>query len=510
MIKSRLFLVGCFIFFSVGLNAQYHISKKAVFGGNGDDRPQQVLPIENNSVIGFGYTSTQTTESNGGYDLWAFELDDTLGLVWQKMYGTSSDEKFSHVVSFDQQHLLIGTIDTFGGTVSEHFGETDAWLLMLDNQGNLLWEKTIGNAGENEISKAVITENNDLFLVGTTDSDELMGNGEKDIWLVKMDLEGNILWEQTYGSTLIDEGQDIVEFPAGTGNIAISGYIRSNDGDVTENIGSKDIWVAYLDADGNLLDNQTYGGDKADVPTKMLVLPNNGLAVIGQTQSDWGIDEKGSGDLLLVLIDEDENSPTYSVFGGNGLDGPQDMILNEQGNLVIVGETFSLNGDIDFFYLKEDLWFSEVSLQGELLKSIVLGGDNYDAGFSVVETEPSKYLICAYTDSINGDLSGKTAPAPPHGNHSAWVFLLEPFMTGIEPINNAANANWFFHNNQLKSTQGNNTKTTFQVFNESGQIVLSKQTYATHLDLNDLPLGVYFVEISANNQRQQLKVVIGL
>lgn len=494
------------------LNGQYTIYLQNIFGGAGDDRPNQLVESTDDTYIGFGYSSTVTSTSDGGYDFWIFELDDTLGLNWQQHYGTSNDDELRGGATVDNNWLLVGIVDTLGETVSQHFGGKDAWFLMVDENGEFLWEKTLGTANDDEINEVIATAGGDFLAIGTRESDEQLGNGEKDIWLVKLDATGTVLWERTYGSTLNDEGIDIIEFPENSGNYALCGYVRAADGDVSNHNGSKDYWVAKVDGDGNLLENHAYGGDKADVPSQMIALPDGGLAIVGETFSEFeGFTEnKGSGDFLIAVIDENAEA-NYTVLGGSSLDAPKDMILNDAGNLVVVGETFSMDGDISFFYLLVDIWFCEISLDGEVLRNEILGGNKYDTGFSVIETDPGSYLISGYTDSVDGDLAGKKSP--PHGNHFAWAFVMNPFSTSLPSIENTNNPTWSFQNNYLikslsDNSFSNNNQTQIRIYNETGQLIESHQTNDAQFGLRHLPLGVYIVEISESSYKQRIKIFV--
>ena len=132
-----------FVFFlllltnAIPVNGQYTVSLQNIFGGAGDDRPNQLVQGDDHNHKGFGYSSTVTSTSNGGYDFWTFELDDTLGLKWQTYYGSPNDDELRGGATFDGNWLLVGIVDTIGGTVSQHFGGKDAWFLMVDDNGEL-------------------------------------------------------------------------------------------------------------------------------------------------------------------------------------------------------------------------------------------------------------------------------------------------------------------------------------------------------------------------------------
>ena len=154
--------------------------------------------------------------------------------------------------SFISQTSDDGFIIT-GSTQSKGAGKSDLWLLKLNNEGNIVWDKTFG--GSNHDAGACVLETSDggFMIVGRTQS---FGNGGKDIWLIKTDSEGNKEWSKTYGSKGLDEGSYIIE--TNNGNYIVTGNF--SPGNSTSTVGS-DIFVMMVNNTGDRIWSKTFGGD---------------------------------------------------------------------------------------------------------------------------------------------------------------------------------------------------------------------------------------------------------
>ena len=127
-------------------------------------------------------------------------------------------------------------------------------------------------------------------------------SGEKFFWLIKIDTDGNLLWQKTYGGSGFDVARDISTTQ--DNGFLISGSSRSSDGDVTKNNGQNDAWVLKIDANANLLWQKTVGGSNIDFAFDAVKLDDKSIIVVGETSSsNFGIVEnKGFADLLIFKI----------------------------------------------------------------------------------------------------------------------------------------------------------------------------------------------------------------
>ncbi|PIQ30553.1 MAG: hypothetical protein COW63_09640, partial [Bacteroidetes bacterium CG18_big_fil_WC_8_21_14_2_50_41_14] len=193
--------------------------------------------------------------------------------------------------------LMMGRIMEAGGDVSTYYGSNDLWLCKIDSIGNLEWEKTIGNEGLENAIKIKLTEQNTLLMTGGfTQSGGMItcdhqGTNYEDVWILELDLEGNILHQFSYGGNYDDMGWDIITTNDGYVFIAAT---NSNDGDVNGlhgepgNFAAYDIWICKVDFEGNLVWQRCLGGYGDDTPDYLTQTEDGGYIVIGLTNSDDG------------------------------------------------------------------------------------------------------------------------------------------------------------------------------------------------------------------------------
>jgi hypothetical protein len=151
---------------------------------------------------GFLLTGATASFGNGGYDLYLCKTDFSGNVLWQKTFGGALDEKGYAIVRQND-----GTIAICGSRQSGAPGNVaDAWLLKADGNGNLIWQKTYGGNGTDEAYSLLATPQGGFILAGYTDS---FGQGNGDMWIVKTDGEGTMLWNKTVGGANFDKGKKV-------------------------------------------------------------------------------------------------------------------------------------------------------------------------------------------------------------------------------------------------------------------------------------------------------------
>ena len=183
--------------------------------------------------------SGQFWEPGGNqYDFWVLKLDQNGNIEWQKTYGGGSwDIAFSTQQTTDGGYIVSGTTSSFGD------GLRDIWVLRLSPDGNIIWDKTYGGKGEeSEYFRHIPiepTSDGGYIVAGSTRS---FGAGEDDFWILKLNADGDITWQKTFGTgreeypTSIREMQDGTYRVTGTESLSVSG----------------DDWILILDAKGNI------------------------------------------------------------------------------------------------------------------------------------------------------------------------------------------------------------------------------------------------------------------
>ncbi|MCK9593687.1 MAG: PKD domain-containing protein [Methanoregula sp.] len=189
--------------------------------------------------------------NHGNYDYWVVKLDNSGNLLWQKcLGGTNIDYAYSIQQTGDGGYIVVGFAHSNDGNVTGSHGSADYWVVKLDNSGNLLWQKCLGGTNIDYAYSIQQTGDGGYIVVGYTRSNDgnVMGNhGESDYWVVKLDNSGNLLWQKCLGGTDYDDAFSVQQ--TADGGYIIAGETTSNNGNVYGNHGSSDYWVVKLNPD---------------------------------------------------------------------------------------------------------------------------------------------------------------------------------------------------------------------------------------------------------------------
>ena len=244
------------------------------------------------------------------------------------------------------------------GDVSGNHGDFDVWIVKLDQNGNVVWKTILGGALE-DLPNAIINSSDGGYVIAgqtqSLDGDVSNNHGTWDAWIVKIDGNGNKVWEKAFGGWTIETAFGIT--PTSDNGYIVAGYAVSNDGDVTENKGGSDAWIIKIDGNGNKLWQKTYGGSANDAASS-IIQNDQGYLVAAQTISNNGdvTATLGGGDAWIFQIDENGNILWQTAFGGTAGDGSTTIFPTSDGSYVLVGSTESTGGDIVGQHGKFDAW----------------------------------------------------------------------------------------------------------------------------------------------------------
>jgi len=228
-------------------------------GGQHSEFGRSIFETSSGDYLVGGYT-----DNFGSYDPWLLKLDPSNGNpIWQKTYGTSASE-----ILWSAQEAAGGTFIVSGSQANPSGSGHAAWVLNLDNSGNIVWQKSYAGGNYEEAHHAQQTADGGYIFVGETDS---FGAGDEDVLVVKLDALGNISWQKTYGGTDYDEGFYIQQTTDG-------GYVLTA-GTLSFGAGAEDLWILKLDENGNIDDPACpVGTSSLTVTNTSAVMTNLGSA----------------------------------------------------------------------------------------------------------------------------------------------------------------------------------------------------------------------------------------
>ena len=253
---------------------------------------------------GQGNAKSIATKHSGG-DYWAIKTDHTGTLEWSRFFGGSFTEVPSGVLETDAHNfIIVGSSDSNDFNISNSKGSYDFWIIKISTEGTLLWEKSFGGSEIDEAKAITRTNDGNFIIVGDTrsaDKNVSKNNGAADIWVLKVSSEGNILWEKTIGGTNFDAARAI--YKTQDNGFLIAGSSRSLDNDF-ENKGQNDALILKIDKNGNLLWQKIFGGSKIDFLYDVVELNNKWIIAVGESSSEDGDipENKGFSDGLIIQI----------------------------------------------------------------------------------------------------------------------------------------------------------------------------------------------------------------
>ena len=326
--------------------------------------------------------------STVGDDLWVIKTNEYGEMVWHKIFGAGGSRRdagyCAHQTS-DGGYIVVGFSEF-------HDPDGDVWLIKLDGNGNIVWNHLFGGKWEDIGYSVQQTSDGGYIIVGETMS---YGNGSEDVWLIKTDSDGNIVWNKTYGGKGMDIGYSVEQTSDG-------GYIITGG---THIVGSV-LWIIKTDNNGNMVWNKTFGGlDWLDVGYCVHQTKDNGFIIAGMTYS-YGA---GSSDAWLIKTDKDGNKEWDHTFGGGSWDWAQYVEETSDGGFILVGGTDSYSR-----YGDKDLWLIKTNQYGNKEWGRILGGKDDDRGYCVKEINDG-YIVAG---SKNLDYYGDW------GN--AWLLKIVP------------------------------------------------------------------------------------
>ena len=344
-------------------------------GGSKNESAQAIINTTDGGYAILGHAQSMdgdvTTKSNESYDYWLLKYDATNQLEWQKTYGGSADDRGADLIqTSDGGYVIVGKSKSNDFEVSENAGFDDFWVVKLDSNGSVYWENSFGFAGS-DVPYSIIQTNDDGYLLtGVLDVSASNGQGDRN----------SILSRHAGG----------------------------------------DYWVIKLNSNGVKQWSNYYGGSFTDTAYDAIQTEDDGYIIVGSSDSnDVDItNNKGTYDFWIIKISATGNLVWEKSFGGSEIDEAHAINKSADGNYLIAGDTRSSDLDISQNNGAADLWVIKITPEGTLLWEKTLGGSSFDVGRSVSKTQDNSFIISGSSRSTNASFSSNK------GQNDAWVIKL--------------------------------------------------------------------------------------
>jgi uncharacterized repeat protein (TIGR01451 family) len=362
------------------------------------------------------------------------------GIRWQQTLGASGYDQVSFTIKTNDNGLLVlGMTGSNDGGFSVH-GDLDLWVEKFTSDGISQWRKVIGGSLREEPSSFQYNTDGSIVVLGLTtssDGDITNQHGAVDIWVCKLDISGNLLWQKCFGGSNVDLPSTIIK--ATGGGYIFSGETESSNGDITLNRGGGDAWVVKIDETGAIVWQKTLGGTKSDGTDSdnnvldLIESPDGSILFCTETNSNDGnvIGYHGNGassatDIWLIKLSSVGDIIWNNCFGGIEADYGGSCKILPSGEIYLLGMTDS--PELPSFHdagsgIGSDIYFCRISSTGTLLLEKCFGGSTEDYSVNLLlNNGDGSCVIAGETESNDGDVVGHHG-AP--GNFDIWVFKID-------------------------------------------------------------------------------------
>ena len=301
-------------FWLAKLNASGEIQWEKSLGYAGSDSAFSVIQTQDNGYLISGVLDVSASNGAGnnranmkrhaGGDYWVIKLNPLGELEWSRYFGgTYSDTAYGAAQTQNGNYLIIGSSDSNDVDINNNKGSYDFWTIKLSSSGDLIWEKSFGGSEIDEAKAIAATNDGNFLIVGDTrsnDTDVSTNSGAADVWIIKINPEGELLWEKTFGGSSFDSVQAIHKTQ--NNEFIVAGNSRSTDGDLTKNNGQNDAWLFKINNQGTITFQSTVGGSAIDLLMDATELNDGKIIGVGNSNSsDFDVlENKGFTDLLII------------------------------------------------------------------------------------------------------------------------------------------------------------------------------------------------------------------
>lgn len=348
------------------------------YGGDFDDVAASIRKTGDRCYLVSGGTYTF---GYGDEDAWVMKLESDGTVAWERSYGGLTTEWFNPIRE-------TGT----GEYIAAGSSAGDVWVVKLDADGWILWQKVYGGADADYARSLECTRDGGYVITGSTES---FGSGLRSIWTLKLDAAGEVEWQKTYGDVYIDYAYAVTQ--TFDGGYAVAGGTESFGA------GGFDLWILRLDSGGSILWQKTYGGAENEYPASILETEDGRFLVVGASESFAA----GGLDAWLLLLDSNGGIVWQKAYGGGYHDFASAAVETNSGGFVVVGGTESFGAG------HTDAWVLRLTDEGTVVWEKTYGGDVNDQALSVQQTDAGGYIFAGTTESFGA------------GGEDAWIVKVD-------------------------------------------------------------------------------------
>jgi hypothetical protein len=477
--NKKFIFIGPLLLFIFGMlplvNDAQTITFQQIYQGNVDRSGRDVIQTSDG-----GYLLAAMTENSipGDSDMYIIKTNPYGDTLWTKTYGGNKPEyPYSALELGNGDYFILGYTDSYGA------GDYDLWLLRINSTGTVLWSKTYGDTGDDQGKEIIPTSDGNYLLAGRSNGP---GTADYDGLLIKIDPAGNELWKKFLGGTGYETIRSVAE--CSDGGFAFTGQTT------TWGSGNGDIWLAKTNSTGDLTWSKTFGGTNIDDGNGLVVNSDGSIVLTAETNSF------GSGlmDVQVLKTDDQGNQVWNKFYGGTNKDVSKTIVKTTDGGYFVGCISRS------FGWINPEMWLLKLDASGDLMWSRNYGSWDHEHCHSAKQTSDGGYIALGHTKSYGPFVK-------------IMLVKLDQFGTTDVPFISSANSqiNVFPNPTDGKiniELPENNSTCSYAITNMVGEIFANGNTPAGQqtmpIDLQNLQAGVYFLRMRSENHFSVTRIVL--
>ena len=341
------------------------------FGGNLDETARSI-EVTNDG----GYIFVGTTGPFNASDIILIKTDSGGNIEWEHIFDNQLRDRGNSVIQ-----TLDGGFIVAGSTYPEEQNYYDVWIIKTDQNGDIIWESTYGGEDNEHATSIIQLDDGSFVITGNTTS---YGSGLYDMWLFKINIDGNLIWDYAFGSEANDGAISLQQTL--DGGFIIAGWTELPGSDI-------DVLLVKTDQNGVIMWENTFDITDVERGNSVLQTDDCGYIIAGYTE----IAGSNNADALLIKVDQDGELEWSNSYGASEHEIIWDILLTENSEYIMVGSTGSSGAGND------DAWIIKTDESGELIWDITIGGSEEDGAYSIQKINEEGFIIAGFSEVNSAD-----------------------------------------------------------------------------------------------------------
>ena len=521
--KEKIILSVLVGLLAINTQAQEILWEKTLGGSHAEFLNDAIATPDYGFIVAGSSLSKKPGKTNkknlGDFDYYIAKLNEYGELEYSTTFGGSKTDQLQSIYrTRDGGTILVGTSNSpiSGDKTVPNLGQTDIWLLKLDINGNLEWQKALGGIGTDK-AELVLNTQDGGFLIGGSSTSSFFKNkkptnkdliyksentrGNLDYWLVKLKQDGSLAWQKTLGGKYVDELRSVLELPEGgfiVGGVSNSPQSKDKHSDTK---GYNDWWILRLDKDGTEKWQTLYATEGDDQLYSIVYTQDHHILVGGNIGRLGSKGSPSNSDFFVLKLDLEGDEVWNKTYDIGTQDIMTNLVQNKDGSFLISGYVTTNGKGIGKKEGVEDYMLIKIDQNGEKKWQKSVGSRLKEVLNHSIETRDGGYVLLGTRIRKGGK-----------SNSDFWIVKLKDLdkeaivKKELEAMPNPARA----YTTVVLGYEYE--KGTVSLFDINGRLIRQNEITGSRMipvNMQDLAIGVYVVHVKTNVQENSIKILKG-